>query len=37
MLQQPGGTEAITEFWNWINDGPRSEKPTACFSWSASA
>ena len=30
-MLQPGGTEAITEFWNWINDSPGSQKPTACF------
>ena len=30
-MLQPGGTEAIAEFWNWINDSPGSQKPTACF------
>ena len=23
-MLQPGGIDAITEFWNWINDGPGS-------------
>ena len=24
FMLQPGGIDAITEFWNWINDGPGS-------------